>query len=199
MKKLNIALLIGLIVSFTYFVSENIYNDISNIQNSVVRLHILANSDAECDQQLKLKVRDAILDEFSVALNSSDTIDAQKAVYENLDLLAFTAKRVIEENGFDYDVTASLERIEFDDRVYDEITMPAGTYDALRIEIGKAKGKNWWCVIFPSMCLSDSVCINEAEEYFSDDEIIILKKPQKIEYKFKCFELFRRVGRFFRQ
>lgn len=199
MKKLNIALLIGLIVSFTYFVSENIYNDISNIQNSVVRLHILANSDAECDQQLKLKVRDAILDEFSVALNSSDTIDAQKAVYENLNLLAFTAKRVIEENGFDYDVTASLERIEFDDRVYDEITMPAGTYDALRIEIGKAKGKNWWCVIFPSMCLSDSVCINEAEEYFSDDEIIILKKPQKIEYKFKCFELLRRVGRFFRQ
>ncbi len=199
MKRINIALLIGLIVTFTYFVFEDSYNDVSKLQDSVLRLHILANSDLEYDQRLKLEIRDAILEEFSDALNSENSIDAQKTAVENLDLLSLTAKRVINEQGYDYSVKTTLERIEFDERVYGDITMPAGTYDALRIEIGQAKGKNWWCVIFPSMCLSDSVCINDAEEYFSDDEIIILKKPQKIEYKLKCFELFKRVGRFFRQ
>ncbi len=199
MKRINIALLIGLIVTFTYFVFEDSYNDVSKLQNSVLRLHILANSDLEYDQRLKLEIRDAILEEFSDALNSENSIEAQKNVLDNLDLLSHTAKRVINEHGYDYSVNIALERIEFDERVYSDITMPAGTYDAVRIEIGEAKGKNWWCVIFPSMCLSDSVCISDAEEYFSDDEIIILKKPQKIEYKLKCFEFLKRVGRFFRQ
>lgn len=199
MKRINIALFIGLLVAFTYFVFEESYNDVSSLQSSVLRLHILANSDEECDQQLKLEIRDAILDEFSDVLNSENSIDSQKKALENLDTLSLVAQRVIYENGFEYSVKASLERIEFDERIYNDITMPAGTYDALRIEIGQAKGKNWWCVIFPSMCLSDSVCLNEAEEYFSDDEIIILKKPQKVEYKLKCFELFKRFGRFFRQ
>lgn len=199
MKRINIALFIGLLVAFTYFVFEESYNDVSSLQSSVFRLHILANSDEECDQQLKLEIRDAILDEFSDVLNSENSIDSQKKALENLDTLSLVAQRVIYENGFEYSVKASLERIEFDERIYNDITMPAGTYDALRIEIGQAKGKNWWCVIFPSMCLSDSVCLNEAEEYFSDDEIIILKKPQKVEYKLKCFELFKRFGRFFRQ
>lgn len=199
MKRINIALFIGLLVAFTYFVFEESYNDVSSLQSSVLRLHILANSDEECDQQLKLEIRDAILDEFSDVLNSENSIDSQKKALENLDTLSLVAQCVIYENGFEYSVKASLERIEFDERIYNDITMPAGTYDALRIEIGQAKGKNWWCVIFPSMCLSDSVCLNEAEEYFSDDEIIILKKPQKVEYKLKCFELFKRFGRFFRQ
>lgn len=201
MKKLNIALLIGIIVTLTYFVFENAYNDIGDLQNSVVRLHILANSDSEEDQKLKLMVRDAILKEFSGLLSSSDSIQAQIKILENLDEIESVAADVIVEHGYSYSVAANLERVEFDTRFYGDIAMPAGIYDALRIEIGKAKGKNWWCVIFPSLCLSGSTRLDNADydEYFSNEEVIILERPKKVNYKFKCFEILSGIGRFFRQ
>lgn len=161
-------------------------NKLENLQHDVLRLHILANSDSEDDQHLKLKVRDKLLEESEKLFQGCQTLDDMKQrAIEKKDTIRLLAKSVLEENGCHEDVAVQLVQMEFDTREYEELTMPAGCYDALRILIGKAEGHNWWCVMYPPLCLP----VAEPEIYFDTDTVEILENPQKYEVRFKCVEV----------
>ena len=153
----------------------------AEIPNNVFRFHILANSDTEEDQTLKLKVRDKVLEErqFKDTI-TSETIEeiAQNEVYKN---------------GYNYPVKAEIVNMHFDTRHYESYTLPAGMYDALRITIGNAKGHNWWCVMYPSICISTAdEGKDRAKDVLSDDEYSLVT-DDKVEYKFFIVELFQKI------
>ena len=125
----------------------------SELADRVVRLHVLANSDSEEDQTLKLKVRDAVLERAAEALRGAENReDACQRLAAILPELESTADNVIASAGYDYGVRAELAETPFPSREYDGFSLPAGKYLALRILIGEAAGKNWWCVVFPPLC-----------------------------------------------
>lgn len=197
-KNAELALLIGMAVTIFcagFLGFEENYNDITE---TVFRLHILANSDSEEDQQLKLKVRDAVLEETSCIFEDSSTAEeSAKAAEGCLEEIKGIAERVVRENGYSYNVACEVTDMDFDDRVYDTITMPAGHYKALRITIGDAKGKNWWCVMFPPLCLPAVTNIDEALEdcggVFTAEELDMLQNPENYECRFYVLELVEKV------
>ena len=127
------------------------------IAAKVVRFHVLANSDSEKDQALKLQVRDAILQEYGTLLTECESKEETLAALENVrQEICETALGEVIAAGYDYPVSVSLVREEFPFKKYDDLIFPAGVYDALRIEIGAAEGKNWWCVLYPQMCFVDA-------------------------------------------
>ena len=142
--------------------SEMIQNGISA---KVVRFHVLANSDSEADQQLKLAVRDRILREYGDLLgeceSKAETLAALEGVQQEI---CTTAAEEILEQGYTYPVRISIVREEFPFKKYGDLIFPAGVYDALRIEIGEAKGQNWWCVLYPQMCFVDAAWGYSTEE-----------------------------------
>ena len=190
MKRLAAAMIISLIFSICMIDYSDFTKTRNSLEEGVLRLHILANSDSEEDQQLKLKVRDAILEECPYLFVNADTPDEMmKTAEENSDRIKSVAERVISENGKNYDVKCEVVNMHFDTRVYDEITMPEGDYNAVRITIGEALGRNWWCVMYPPLCVPPASDPTELSEYFSESEVDMLTKPVKYEAKFKCAEL----------
>lgn len=137
----------------------------NGIAAKVVRFHVLANSDREADQQLKLAVRDRVLQEYGHLLqeceNKAETLQALEEVKQEI---CETAMAEVVAQGYDYSVRVSLVREEFPFKKYDDLIFPAGVYDALRIEIGEAKGQNWWCVLYPQMCFVDAAWGYSTEE-----------------------------------
>lgn len=128
------------------------------IRKDVVRLHILANSDSEADQALKTVVRDAVTEKTVGWLDGvTDEQEALTVIETYLPQLQAVAQQTVYEQGFAYPVQVSLCDMYFSTREYEDITMPAGTYTAVRIEIGQAQGKNWWCVVYPPMCIRSAV------------------------------------------
>lgn len=121
----------------------------SNISQSIVRLHVLANSDSNEDQSLKLKVRDAILEHSRQNFTKKDEVKSQLEKYKQI------AEKVIYESGYNYPVEVEYGNFKFPTKEYKNLTLPAGVYDAVRIKIGKAEGQNWWCVMFPPLCFVD--------------------------------------------
>lgn len=177
------------IFSFTSFA-----NECDEIRQSVLRLHILANSDSKEDQALKLKVRDAVLKEGSdIFNNASDRETAQQRIEKNSDRLVAIAKRVIEENGYDYDVQIKFSNEFFNTRTYDDVTLPAGMYDAVRILIGSGEGKNWWCVMFPPMCLPAAESSAQIDDVLTENEVKIVKSNPEYEVRFKIVEVFEKI------
>ena len=127
------------------------------LEKDVLRLHIIANSDSVVDQNLKLLVRDSVQDTISPLYNDANSkADALKITAANLDLVESVAQNAIKRSGFDYNVSAKIENKFFDTRYYENFTMPAGMYDALVIDIGDAMGRNWWCVMYPDLCVGAS-------------------------------------------
>lgn len=164
------------------------------IRENVLRLHILANSDSAEDQKLKLKVRDALLlktDEiFSDCENEEQAALAAK---DNLNLLTAEAERVVKENGYNYEVSATVCDMWFEDRVYEDFTLPAGNYEAVRITLGRGEGHNWWCVMFPSVCLPSASKGSEVlNDVLSEKETDMCENPRRYVAKFKVVELFQR-------
>ncbi len=158
-----------------------------------MRLHILANSDSEADQELKLKVRDAILEKSPTLFEGSLSLeDAVASAEASLDEIKATAEEEIFANGYNYSVKVYLCDMFFETREYEEFTLPAGQYKALRIEIGAAKGKNWWCVLFPALCIPASQDSAELEDVFTESEISAVTQP-KYKAKFAIVELFERL------
>lgn len=197
MKKLDLALLIGLVAAIMLGNFSAFAQDCEDLRTSVMRLHILANSDSEADQQLKLMVRDRILTQSSDIFTSDGTLEmAEKAVAQNLDEIEAIALEVIMEQGYDYTVDAQITNMYFTTRVYDDITMPAGYYDALRIVIGEGKGKNWWCVLFPPLCLPAAM---DHDEEFTEDQLKVLESGSRYKVKFKLVEVFEDVRNFLAQ
>ena len=127
------------------------------LSEKVVRLHVLANSDSEADQTLKLQVRDCVLEHAEALLrNAENRQEAERLLREALPELERIAEREITRRGYAYDVKAELETASFPTREYDGFALPAGDYLALRILIGEARGQNWWCVVFPPLCTAAS-------------------------------------------
>jgi stage II sporulation protein R len=154
MKRIDICLTIGLVCSILISSFTGFARDYSEIREGVVRLHILANSDSPADQELKLHVRDRVLKDSAAIFTGSYTkAEAEAAARLYLPAIEAAAKGEIAARGYAYPVKAKLVNMYFESRDYGETVFPAGRYDAVRLEIGAAKGKNWWCVMFPPMCL----------------------------------------------
>jgi len=195
MKKWEITLLaafiITVLISFCGFADR-----CDQISDKVLRLHILANSDSDEDQELKLKVRDRLLEESKDMLPTGCTREqAGEIVSENLNRLTIAAGDEINRQGYDYPVSVEYGKHFFNTREYDDVTMPPGEYDALRVLIGDGEGKNWWCVMFPQMCLpaaqpQDGLVQDSGrlEEQLDDDQMEIVKGKVKYELRFKTLE-----------
>ncbi|MCL2020243.1 MAG: stage II sporulation protein R [Oscillospiraceae bacterium] len=159
------------------------------LQGEVLRLHILPNSNSADDQQLKYELRDFILSDAKTYFADVSTLEeaVQSAQYY-LSSIEENAKAFIAEKGYDYDVIVSIETMFFTTRVYENLTMPAGDYTALRIKIGEGEGQNWWCVAFPPLCLP-AVTQKSGEPYFSPETSKVIEADGKrAEVKFKLYE-----------
>jgi len=193
-KYAELAMLLGM--AFSVFCAGfcGFAEDYRDITQTVFRLHILANSDSEEDQSLKLKVRDAVLEENSdIFENCKSAEEAAAAAREHMDEIKASAERVLAENGAGYGAECGIAKMRFDDRVYEDMTMPAGEYLALRVTLGEAGGKNWWCVMFPPLCLP-AVSGEAAEEVFSPEELDILEDRESYECRFYFLELLEKLG-----
>lgn len=198
MKKIFFAgLLITVILSnIGGFVRDG--KKLDELRGSVLRLHILANSDTDYDQNLKIKVRDALLENSEQIFGSAESLsDAERTAREKLPQITETAEKVLKENGCNYSVKASVTDWDFDTRVYGDITMPSGNYKALRIEIGEAEGHNWWCVMYPPLCLPAVCDVEDNKEteavFFDSKELDIMKNPQKYEIRFAVWDKLKEI------
>lgn len=181
----------------------------SNISSSVFRLHVIANSDSSNDQSLKLIVRDKVLDYMNslVDTNVSSKEEIMRIVSDNLEMFKSIAQDTVYDNGYDYPVNVEIGNFSFPTKTYGDISLPAGYYDALRVSIGEANGKNWWCVMFPPLCFVDvsSGVVPEdsketLEESLSDEEYeLISGSSTEFEVKFKLVEFFENFKNTFAQ
>ncbi len=171
----------------------------SKISDSVVRLHILANSDSETDQNIKLAVRDALLKRNTELLTAGVNSENAESYFEaSKEELQRTANRVLKENGFDYGAEIKLCREIYPTRVYGELTFPSGEYTSVKVVLGSGKGHNWWCVMFPPLCVpaaAGEVEENgeELSEYLTDTGESIVTSGEKYKVKFKLLEWFEEI------
>jgi len=151
------AVCIGLITAAAFYIYGKKQEQLQKgIAEEVLRFHVLANSDSEGDQELKLRVRDYLLDYMEGLLNECRTVEDTKYILEkHLEDIEKTAEEYIKRTGREYAVTAELVEEEFPEKIYGDCRFPAGTYEALRINIGEAKGRNWWCMIYPGLCFTE--------------------------------------------
>ncbi len=165
----------------------------SALAGQVVRLHVIANSDSDADQALKLQVRDAVLSAAAPLLEGATGQEqAEQALSAHLQELADIGAWVVAREGYDYPVAVSLEDCWFPTREYEDFALPAGTYRALRVVIGEGAGRNWWCVVFPPLCLAsvtETVEETAALSGLSEDQIaLITGDDQQYVLKFKLLE-----------
>ncbi len=204
MKKLKIGRIFVILILLSLFIliSAISYVDAvsNNIADSVFRLHVIANSDSKEDQELKLKVRDELLSYMNIiSKDSTNKQEAMQIANEHKEEFTQIAEKVIKENGYNYTVNVQIGKADFPTKYYGDITLPAGTYDALKVQIGEAKGQNWWCVMFPPLCFVDvSTGIvpdnskQELKQSLDDEEYDLISKTDnnEISFKFKIVELF---------
>jgi len=177
----------------------------NEISNSVLRLHVLANSDSEEDQSLKYIVRDRLLEYMnSLCSNTSSKEDAIQIANSHLNEFREIARQTILDNGYMYDVDVQIGNFEFPTKTYGDISLPAGFYDAVRVTIGEAKGQNWWCVMFPPLCFIDvtsGVVPDESKQVLKEnmnkeDFALVSENDSnsEISFKFKILEFFGKNG-----
>ena len=182
-----LALVVTLLLNFAGFEAN-----CEELRQKVFRLHIIANSNSDLDQNLKLKIRDAVIKETGDIYDKcTDVASAKKAAEENKEKIYNVAKSVIEAAGMDYDVKIEIGSAFFDTRHYDTFSLPAGEYEALNIKIGRAEGKNWWCVMYPSLCIASSgVAISDV---VSESSAEIAENPQNFVMRFKIVEVYEKL------
>lgn len=170
------------------------------IREDILRLHVIANSDSVADQNLKLAVRDALLEAGSEIFDGSVTVEnAESKIKPEIDKLIKISENVIKSYGFEYDVDITISNEYFSTRTYNQITLPAGEYLALRVVIGEGEGQNWWCVMFPPMCLSAADENNILSSVLTKEEINLVNKNPKIEPRFKIVEIFENIKLYFNE
>lgn len=180
-----VGLLCAIFASMAHF--EAACND---LRQSVLRLHIIANSDSEADQAVKLLVRDKILEESAdIFAGETELRKAEKKAAEKIDEFCEVAERVLSENGFSYGAAAEIGDSYFETREYEDFTLPAGNYRSLIIRLGKAEGKNWWCVIFPAVCIPAATDASLSDSA-SGTSAQIAEHPQKYIMRFKTVEIY---------
>ena len=196
-KALRLSLLFGLLCAI--FLSFSDFNaDCEDLRHNVLRLHIIANSDSQEDQALKLKIRDRILENSQdIFEDSKTTNDAIIIAKEKIPFFEKIANEVIIEEGFKYNATASLGDSFFETREYDTFTLPAGTYKSLIINVGESRGKNWWCVIFPEMCLPAANA--DLRETVSRGGTEIAENSNRYKMRFKTVEIYEEIKNLFKR
>lgn len=177
---------------------ESVLEDISE---KLIRFHVLANSDTDIDQELKMKVKDEVLKYISPILEKSETLEESREILKKEDSnIIKIAEACIEKEGFDYKVETTLTRENFPVKEYGNIVLPQGEYEAYRILIGDGEGQNWWCVMFPPLCFIDvtkgQIAYDETEEQMkevlSEDEFkSVNKKEDEVNFELKVFDLFK--------
>lgn len=192
---------------------------IEQISNKIIRFHVIANSDGELDQELKLKVRDRVLEYIQPILKQSRSLEESRVILRERDKkILDIANEVISENGYNYKVESTLSKEYFPIKTYGNITLPQGEYEAYRIIIGDGEGQNWWCVMFPPICFVDitkgevayeetenemksvlsedefEMVNNKKDEDFSDDiNMIDNTEENNVVVKFKFIELLKNI------
>ncbi|MBE6855374.1 MAG: stage II sporulation protein R [Ruminococcus sp.] len=202
MKRMERILLIGLIGAICWNQLDKLSDTTQSLREEVLRLHILANSDSKEDQQLKLEVRDALLASSETLFGDADSLEEMiQCAEDSLDEIEQIAADVIAQAGETYSVHAEVVKTAFEEKTYDTLTMPAGVYDALRVTIGEAEGQNWWCVMYPPLCIPAAETVtadtDTAQDYFSEDELDVMQHPRRYRIRFKCLELFDRFRSIF--
>lgn len=196
MKKSVLILLSALLLLIALLSILPIHSE-SLIYDEVLRLHVIANSDSDADQELKLLVRDAILGETRKILkNAKSREEAEKIISENSALLENIAIETVRKNQFDYPVTLELGREKYPTKNYESCAFPSGEYLSLRIKIGEASGENWWCVLFPPLCLSaatDKDAFTSVGITDSQYQIITETDNPKYKIRFKLLESFEQL------
>ncbi|GAA0078847.1 stage II sporulation protein R [Clostridium sp. CTA-5] len=164
-KKLNFLMII--VIFFSLFsgctsltsniqIGENKTLNYEEVKNSLIRFHVIANSNSDEDQKLKLKIRDKVIDYLYPSLNDSSSLEESRELIEdNMDKVKEIAETVINDNNYNYKVKVELSRENFPEKSYGNIILPQGNYEAFRIIIGEGEGRNWWCVMFPPLCFVD--------------------------------------------
>ena len=184
-----IAISLYMAFSCTYFTASA-----ETVKEDVIRLHILANSNSQQDQDVKLKVRDALLKTNASILSDNVTKENAKEHFEkSKEILLETAKDTLIENGLDYNVKITLQKEYFETRDYGNLTFPAGQYTALKVVLGEGEGKNWWCVMFPPLCVpaADGLETNETTaDYLTESGEKIVNGGEKFIVKFKFLEIY---------
>lgn len=174
-----------------------------SIALEIIRFHVIANSDSQSDQALKLKVKTALTDALYPILNKAKSIEeARELLEKNLVHMEDLAIQVMKDNGFTYTATASLERGYFPLKVYGDLSLPPGEYEAVRVELGAAKGQNWWCIMFPPLCFVDatySVVPKESKEQLKhvlteeEYDAVFAEKNVDVKVKFKLLSLLKNL------
>ena len=211
MKKLviYISVLVILICSLCgHAYIDNVKNNdlIDSISNKIIRFHVLANSNSNEDQQLKIKVKDKIIEYIFPKLENSNSLEESREILaNNEDEIIKIANECINENGYNYSVKVEFKRENFPEKVYGNISLPQGEYEAFRVLIGEASGENWWCVMFPPICFVDvtkgQVSYDETEEsmkeVLTDEEFekirndVIVDETKNVKFILKIFDLFK--------
>lgn len=211
MKKIKMRIigLSTLLIITLFFSGMYIYGEVKDIdkvskgyKDKLIRFHVLANSDSDEDQELKLKVRDEIIKYLQPMLKQSKSLEqSEQIILSESENIKNIGENIIKENGYTYEVEVKLEYNNFPAKQYSNIVLPAGEYKALRILIGEAKGKNWWCVMFPPLCFVDenngvidketdeklrSVLTEEEYNLIAEDNI---EKTKDVKMKFKIVEI----------
>ena len=206
MKKIKIFITLAFLLAIFVFTCAYTYvSAISdNLYNSIFRLHVIANSDSEEDQNLKYIVRDNLINYMNDnCKNLSSKEEVIQYAKENSDKLKQIAENTVKDNGFTYPVQVEIGNYEFPTKNYGDISFPAGFYDALRVKIGESSGKNWWCVMFPPLCFVNATTgivpdssKETLHENLSDENYMIVSESDNssVAFKFKIVELFEKTG-----
>ena len=207
-KNKKVQCILTLSILFTIYIFLCAYSYVSaissNLSNSVLRLHVIANSNSEDDQNLKYLVRDNLISYMdTLCINCSSKEEVLQIANDNLNEFKKIAQDTIYNNGYDYDVSVELGNFEFPSKTYGDISFPAGYYDALRVKIGTATGKNWWCVMFPPLCFVDitsGIVPDNSKEQLQDNlsseeySVISEHDNSSFKIKFKLIEFFEKNG-----
>lgn len=191
-------LVILVVVSVLLLLGLWLEREQKDVSDSVLRLHVLANSDRAEDQALKLKVRDAVLQEAKAILPEGKSVEqAEKVLGKNLERLAAAGAAVVAMEGYDYPVSAELKDTWFPTKEYEDFSLPAGEYRALRIVIGDGGGQNWWCVVFPPLCLasvSETAAETALKAGMTEQQVALLTgESEGYVVKFKALELWEKM------
>lgn len=192
-RMIEISVALGLVLTLLFSV-VSFGLTCNNIRSEVVRLHILANSDSDIDQNIKLIVRDKLLQSGNELFSGNMAVETAYGILsDNRDTVEAYINNILIEEGFNYTSDVYLVKEYYPTRSYETFTLPAGEYLSLKIILGNGEGHNWWCVMFPPLCLPAASQNTDINAVFNDECVEIIKYSDKYEIRFKIVEIFERI------
>ncbi|MBQ3547929.1 MAG: stage II sporulation protein R [Clostridia bacterium] len=191
-RRIHLSICFGLICAIMLSLSH-FSAACDDLRQNVLRLHIIANSDSEADQALKIMIRDEILKNTDGIFSDADNLEkAQSSVVNNLGTFEKIANEVIKQNGFNYKAVATFGASDFNTRYYDDFALPAGEYQSLIITLGDGKGKNWWCVVYPTVCIP-AASKGKLEDSVKSESAQIARGSKRFVMRFKTVEVYEKI------